>query len=181
MIVPPGVPGTAGFRPPRRRLPWGRKVLALLLAAAVGSTVTYVAMRNDRAASTPSSHQTASPSSVPAAPQFSSAEADAAKQNLCQQFDLSVRGQEGQGGLRVEGNLNEPVVLRALNSATAVQNALVPAVPTDVASAARKYVITTLDTTTAVMGNTPASEGNQLTDARNDAINGLLDACGLPR
>lgn len=81
----------------------------------------------------------------------------------------------------MQGNLNVPMVLRTLNSATAAQNALVPAVPTDVASAARKYVITTLDTTTAVMGNTPASEGNRLTDARNDAINGLLDACGLPR
>jgi hypothetical protein len=138
-------------------------------------------MRNDRAASTPSSHQTAPPSSASVAPQFSSAEADAGKQNLCQQFDLSVRGQEGQGKLRVQGNLNVPMVLRTLNSATAAQNALVPAVPTDVASAARKYVITTLDTTTAVMGNTPASEGNRLTDARNDAINGLLDACGLPR
>jgi hypothetical protein len=151
------------------------------VAAGVGSTVTYVALRNDRAASTPPSHQTASPSSSPATPQFSPAEVDAAKQNLCQVFDLSVRGQGGQGGLRVEGNLNVPMVLRTLNSATAVQNSLVPAVPPDVASAARKYIGATLNETTAVMGSIPASEGNRLTDAANDAMYALLDVCGLPR
>jgi hypothetical protein len=185
-VPPPGIPGPAGFRSPRPpRRPWGWIVLALLLAvgvaAGVGSTVTYVALRNDRAASTPSSPQIASPSSGPAAPQFSSAEVDGAKQHLCQAFDVSVRGQEGQGGLRVEGNLNVPVVLRALNSASTVQDELVPAVPPDVASAARKYVTATLDTTTAAMGNPPASEINRLTDIRNDAMYTLLDVCGLPR
>jgi hypothetical protein len=73
------------------------------------------------------------------------------------------------------------VTLRAVNSATAVQNALAPAVPPDVASAARKYISTTLDTTTAVMGNPPASEVNRLTDLRNDATDSLLYVCGLPR
>jgi hypothetical protein len=185
-VPPPGIPGPAGFRPPRPpRRPWGWIVLALVLAlgvaAGVGSTVTYVALRNDRAASTPPSQQIASPSSSPATPQFSSAEVAAAKQHLCQVFDLSVRGQGGQGGLRVEGNLNVPMVLRTLNSATAVQNSLVPAVPPDVASAARKYIGATLNETTAVMGSIPASEGNRLTDAANDAMDALLDVCGLPR
>jgi hypothetical protein len=140
MIVPPGVPGPAGFSPPRPPRPrWGWKVVALLVAAAAGATVTYLAVRDHRPAATPASPpQTASPSPAPAAPQFSSNEVDAAKQHLCHVFDVSVRGQEGQGGLRVEGNLNVPMVLRTLNSATAVQNALVPAVPSDVASAARK-------------------------------------------
>ena len=118
-------------------------LLAAVVAAAVGSTVTYVAMRNDQAAPV-SAPQTSSPPSAAAAPQFSSAEVDAAKQHLCQVFDVSVRGQEGQGGFRVEGNLNVPMVLRAVNSAAAVQNALVPAVPPDVASAARKYITSTL-------------------------------------
>ena len=45
-----------------------------------------------------------------ATPQFSAADAAAAKANLCQVFDTSVRGQEGQGGLRVQGNLNLPIV-----------------------------------------------------------------------
>jgi hypothetical protein len=187
---PVGVPGPVGSRPPRpRRVPWLLVGLALLLvvvvSAAVGSTVTYLAMRGDHAASTSPSPAaqppTGSPSSAPAAPQFSPADAAAAKDHLCQAFDVSVRGQEGQGGLRVQGNLNVPVVLRALNSASAVQNALVPAVPPDVAAAARKYVATTLDQTTAAMGNTPTSEVNRLTDVRNDAMYTLLDVCGLPR
>ena len=74
-----------------------------------------------------------------------------------------------------------PMLLRALNSASAVQNALVPAVPPDVAAAARKYINSTLDVTTAAMGNTSTSEVNRLTDVDADAINGLVDACGLPR
>jgi hypothetical protein len=186
-VPPPGIPGPAGFRPPRPpRRPWGWIVLALLLAvgvaAGVGSTVTYVALRNDRAASTPSSHQIASPSSAPTTPQFTSDEVAAAKQNLCRVFDLSVRGQEGRGGVRVDGGgVNTPIVLRAINSVSAVQNALAPAVPPDVASAARKYINTTLDQTTAAIGNTPTSEVNRLTDVRNDAIYALVDACGLPR
>ena len=180
-MIPPGVGGPAGFppRPPRPR--WGWKVVALLVAAAAGSTVTYLAVSDQRAASTPAASQTATPSSAPTTPQFSAAEVEAAKQHLCQVFDVSVRGQEGQGGLRVEGNLNVPMVLRMVNSAAVVQNALVPAVPTDVASAARKYISAALDTTTAAMGNTPTPEVNRLTDLAADAIYALIDACGLPR
>jgi hypothetical protein len=154
--------------------------LVIGLSAAVGSAVTYVAMRHDHA-STPASPQTVSPS-APATPQFNPAEVAAAKQNLCQVFDVSVRGQEGQGGVRVAGGgVNVPIVVRAMNSASAVQNALVPAVPSDVASAARRYISTTLDQTTAAMGNDPTSEVNRLTDVRNDATNALVDVCGLPR
>lgn len=152
----------------------------VILAAAVGSVVTYVAKGSDQAP-TPASPQTVTASPAPTTAQFNSAEATRAKENLCRTFDVSVRGQEGQGGLRVQGNVNMPVVVRALNSASAVQNALVPAVPPDVADAARKYVTATLDQTTAAMGNTPTSEGNRLTDVRNDAIDALLDVCGLPR
>jgi hypothetical protein len=73
------------------------------------------------------------------------------------------------------------MLLRAINSASAVQNALVPAVPPNVAAAAQKYISTTLDVTTAAMGNTSTSEVNRLTDADTAAINGLVDSCGLPR
>ena len=69
--------------------------------------------------SAPETSQTPTPSPAPATPQFSPSEVDTAKQHRCQVFDVSVRGQEGQGGLRVEGNLNVPMVLRTLNSATA--------------------------------------------------------------
>jgi len=57
----------------------------------------------------------------------------------------------------------------------------VPAVPPDVANAARAYVTTELDATTAVMGNTPAEGVNRLTEISNDALYKLIDVCGLPR
>ncbi|WP_142281614.1 hypothetical protein [Mycobacterium kyorinense] len=152
----------------------------MAVSAAVGSATTLLWLANEnRSAPTVSSSPT-SKTTTPAT-QFSAEEISAAKDNLCHIFDVSVRGQEGQGGLRVEGNLNVPVVLRAVNSAAAVQNALSPAVPSEVANASRKYISTTLDQTTAAMGNIPASEGNRLTDLRNEAIERLLDVCGLPR
>lgn len=185
MPPPPhsGNPVSPGFPPPpRRRNPirlWAvlGLVLAIVISAAVGSIITFAAMHNAPAAQ-PSEAQ---PTSMPAAPQPSRTDAATAKAHLCQVFDASVRGQEGQGGLRVQGNLNLPVVLRAVNSAAAVQNALTPAMPAEIADAARKYATATLDQTTAAMGNTPTTEVNRLTDVRNDAINALLDACGLPR
>ena len=182
---PVGTPVPVGFRPPRRPRRWPWAVLALLVAvvvsAAVGSTVTYLATHGDNAAPAPAQPSAAAPS-APAVPQVSPGDAAAAKQNLCQVFDVSVRGQEGQGGVRVAGGgINTPLVLRAMNSASTVQNALVPAVPPDVSAAARKYISATLDQTTAAMGNTPTSEVNRLTDVRNDATFALVDACGLPR
>lgn len=183
--VPPAAPNwvpSAGPPAPQHRTITALKWIAVVaLAAAVGSAVTYLAKGSDQA-STPVSPQTATVSPPSTTAQFNSAEAMGAKENLCRTFDLSVRGQEGQGGVRVAGGgVNEPMVLRALNSALAVQNALVPAVPSDVASAAHKYIGTTLDQTTAAMGSTPTSEVNRLTDVRNDAINALVDVCGLPR
>ena len=156
-------------------------VITVVLSAAVASTVTYLATRNDQTSPAPAQPSAAAPS-APAPPQVNPADAAAAKQNLCQTFDVSVRGQEGQGGVRVAGGgINTPLVLRAMNSASTVQNALVPSVPPDVAAAARKYITATLDQTTAAMGNTPTSEVNRLTDVRNDATFALVDACGLPR
>ena len=186
--VPPAgapLPGVFPHGPKPRRRGWLWVALgiplAVVVSAATGSIVTFAAMHNatESAAQSPSAAQ-ASPS-APTTPQISAADVSAAKDHLCKVFDTSVRGQEGQGGLRVQGNLNLPVVLRALNSASAVQNALVPSVPPETATAARKYIGATLDQTTAAMGNTLTPEVNRLTDVRNDAINGLLDACGLPR
>ncbi len=81
----------------------------------------------------------------------------------------------------MEGQLNVPAVLRSLNSASAVQNALIPSVPQEIAAAAKEYISTTLAQTTAAMSNALTSEVNRLTDVRNEASNALLDACGLPR
>lgn len=147
------------------------------LSAAVASTLT-MALRRENVPPPPAQPSTAAQST---APQYSSSEVNAAKDHLCKVFDLSVRGQEGQGGFRVQGNVNVPIVLRALNSASAVQNALSPAVPADVATTVRKYIAATLDVTTAAMGNASTSEVNRLTDVDGDAIDAVLDACGLPR
>lgn len=176
--TPAGGPGPAGA--PRRRRGWAAPALRLLLtvgvSAATAATVTYIAMRSDHGV--PSAPQ---PSAAPA-PQFTDAEVAAAKDHLCQVFELSVRGQEGKGGVRVEGgDVNTPIVMRAMNSVSAVENAIAPAVPAQIVSATRKYIGATLDQTTAAMGNTPTSEVNRLTDVRNDAIYALVDACGLPR
>lgn len=187
-VRPPGPPAapsaveTVGRRRGRWAWPAVRLLFTVGVAAAVGSTVTYLGMRSDNAVAPPPQPSAVAPTLAPRSPQFSAAETAAARQNLCHVFDVSVRGQEGQGGLRVQGAVNVPVVLRALNSASAVQNALEnQAVPGDVASAARKYVSATLDETTAAMGNTPTSEGSRLTDVRTDAVYALLDVCGLPR
>lgn len=183
---PATVPFPTGFaqnRTRRRVWPWAvlGLLLAIMISAATGSIVTLAVAHEDAHSTVgPSTAPSASPSAPPA-PQVSAADAAAAKNHLCQVFDTSVQGQQGQGGLRVNGNLNVPVVLRTVNSALAVQTALVPAVPTDIAAAAQHYIQTTLDSTTAAMGNTPTPEVNRLNDIANDSINALVDVCGLPR
>ncbi|WP_459976620.1 hypothetical protein, partial [Mycobacterium avium] len=157
-----------------------RWIAVVGVSAAVATTLT-LALQNKNAPPAPGQPAASAPTSMAAAPQYSPADVSAAKDHLCKTFDLSVRGQEGQGGFRVQGNVNVPVVLRALNSASAVQNALSPAVPGDAAAAARRYIGTTLDVTTAAMGNAPISEVNRLTDVDGNAIDALLDVCGLPR
>ncbi len=186
-LPPAGAPLPSDFPPGRkpRRRTWLWVALGLpvviVVSAATGSIATFAVMHNaTQSAAQPSSAPSGSPS-APITPQVSAADASAAKNHLCQVFDVSVRGEQGKGGLRVDGNLNVPVVLRSVNSALAVQTALVPAVPADVGSAARNYIQTTLDVTTAAMGNTPTPEVNRLNDISNDAINALLDTCGLPR
>ena len=71
-------------------------------------------------------------------------------------------------------------MLRSLNSAVAVQNALVPATPGDVAEAARNYVNARLRLTTAATGTTDIQEVNRLNGAANEATYALADVCGLP-
>jgi hypothetical protein len=172
------VPPPAGSR---RSVSVGKISLTLLaatVAAAVGSGTTLLWVAHEKQ-SAPSA--SVAPQSSPPAPQFSPEQISDAKTHLCQTFDISVRGQQGQGGYRVDGKVNVPMTLRTVNSALAVQVALVPAVPSDVATAARTYVKATLDTSTAAMGNTPTSELNRLTDVDSEAITALLDVCGLPR
>lgn len=183
---PPGPPHY--LEPQSRQMrgrSWAWATLALLIVIAVSggvsAAITYITLNSTRPSSSSAPPPAASPSSSTTAPRFSAGEIANAKSNLCHVFDISVRGQEGQGGLRVEGKVNVPIVLRAVNSAAVVQNALVPAVPADIAVAARTYISTTLDATTAAMGNTPISELIRLNEVSNDATNALLDVCGLPR
>jgi hypothetical protein len=175
---PPQPPVAPHPRPPRRG---GRALLvagvsAVVLAAMAGTAaVTYAVAHNTTTG--PGS----APSPAPTAqPQYSAADQAAAKQQVCQAFEASARGEQGQGGVRVNGDLNVPLVLRTLNSVVAVQNALLPATPPDVAAAAKKYMQTSVDLTTAAMGNAPIDEVTRLNDVGNTATYAFADVCGLP-
>jgi hypothetical protein len=148
---------------------WAAIVVVALIAAGVASGITYFVTRS------------ASTEKVaPAAPGFSAAQISAAQTTLCHIFDVSVRGQAGQGGLVNNGQLNIPLMVRTLNSVVAVNNAIAPATPPNIADAARAYVQAALDATTAATGNTAIDEGNRLNDIANQRIDQLADACGLP-
>lgn len=177
---PPAQPVTPPPRQPRRRRPWlliGGAVVVLIAVIAGTAAVTYAVARN-----TSSSNSTPPPtaSPTPASPQPSASDQDAAKQRVCRVFDISLRGQEGKGGLVVNGELNIPIMLRRVNSVVAVENALTVETPSDVADAARRYIDTSLDVTTAATGNVPVDEGNKLNDVANKAIDALANVCGLP-
>jgi hypothetical protein len=169
--MPPSLPG-------RRARSW--PIIAafgvlVVVAVAVTAVITAAIVTNSRppAAATP-----AEPQVTPAAPQYSAAEQDSAKQNVCHAFDGGERG--SQGGVVEEGKLNVPLVLRMVNSHAAVALALTPATPTDVADAARKYLSASTDLTTAALANESVDQLNDLTKTSNSAINSLADACGLP-
>jgi hypothetical protein len=148
----------------------------MIVAVAATATITYAIARNSAAAEPPP----APPAATPSEPQFTAAEQDAAKTRLCNVFDSATRGQQGEGGLVQNGQLNIPLVLRTVNAALGVQVALADAVPTDVSEAARTYVNNSIDLTSAAMGNVSIDEGNRLNDKANAATYALADACGLP-
>jgi len=100
---------------------------------------------------------------------------------VCQVFDAVTKNQLGMGTIYVDGQLNVPVVLRSINGAVALQDSLSPAVPADVAAAARAYITRTLDLTTAATAGEPVERRNQLTTASNDSWYELADLCGIPR
>lgn len=170
----PGLPPIAPPpRPPRRGLPWliaGGAVALLIAAIAATAAITYAVARNTNAPT----------ATTPPAPQFSAAEQNAAKEQVCQVFDVSTQGQKGQGGVRINGEANLPLMVRSLNSAVAVQNALTPATPRDVTDAAHQYIDANLKLTTAATGTTPIEEVNRLNGLANTATFAFADVCGLP-
>lgn len=175
---PPGSPTQqTPPRPGPRRSVWiwlaSGAVLLMIVAVAATAAITYAIARDT---TTPSAAQ---PNPTPTAPQFTASQQADAKQHLCNVFDASARGQKGQGGVVVNGEVNLPLVVRSVNSAVAVQNALAPAVPGDVGTAARTYIDTSLELTTAATGNASLDEVNRLTTSSNDATYALADACGL--
>jgi hypothetical protein len=100
---------------------------------------------------------------------------------VCHVFDLATTGQQGQGGLRSNGQLNIPLTIRTLNGVVAIQDALTDAVPQEISDAAHKYVGSALELTTAAMNTTVSNdEGNRLNDLNTSAIFALADVCGLP-
>ena len=149
----------------------------VLLIAAIAATaaITYAVARNTNAPSA-----TPPPAPTVQAPQFSAAEQTAAKEHVCQVFDTATRGSMSQGPMRVNGEPNLLVVVRSMNSATAVQNALNPAVPADVTKGARNYVDAVIAATTGATNNMPTDEFNRLNSTANDATYALADLCGLP-
>ena len=161
-------------RPPKMWL-WAL-VTAVLMVVAIAATaaITYAIAHS-------ASNTSAAAPAAPSAPTFTAAEQADAKQNVCKTFDVSSAGMYSQGGARVDGKPNLPVLQRLLTSTVSIQNSLVPATPGDVAQLARRVVSTNLDVMNAAMGQTNTADLNKLNDAANEATYALADACGLPR
>lgn len=119
------------------------------------------------------------PLTVAPAQQYSADEQAAAKQHLCSVFDASTKGQEGQGGLRIDGDPNAPLLLRKLTGIVAVESAMTKA-PNEIAGVARNYIDANLDQMNAALGAASVDDINTLTTSANEATYALADACGLP-
>jgi hypothetical protein len=175
---PPFAPVAPSPHRPRRLMLSLLVVGALILVvAAIAATaaITYAIARNTNA---PNDIQAPTPSS--SAPQFTAAQQAAAKQHVCEVFDVSTRGTMDQGGVRQNGQPNILPLIRTLNGVVAVEKALTPAVPADVTEAARKLVDANLELTTAAAGPTSTEEVNRLNGVANDATYAFADVCGLP-
>lgn len=175
---PPVMPGP-GMPPPHK--PNGSKRAAIALSAVAGlaavivatAAITYSVTRQPAA----STGSTASVATATASPEQQAA----AKKRVCELFDSGTKGLAGKGGARVDGQVNVPVVLRMVNSASAVQSALTPEVPSDVDQAAREYVARTFDLTTEATGEGNIETLNRLNDEAIKAIDSLVGVCNLPR
>ncbi len=171
---PPAPPQPGNARPPRLWL-WAL-VTTIITVAAIAATaaITYSITR-----SAPSSAATPSAAPEPTAPTFTAAQRTDAKQAVCQAFDVSSKGMQTQGGARLDGQPNLPMLLRKLSGTVSIQNALVPATPADVAEPAQQVVKTNLDLMNAALGQANIDDVQKATDASNDAIDALVSACGL--
>ena len=162
-------PDNRPSNPPRPRRRWAGLAAALAATIALSATATYTltrpAPREESAVTAPASDS----------------DATAARQRVCDVFDMATKGNTGRGGVIVNGELNVPNVLRGLNRAVALENALSPAVPADLADATRTYITRSLDLSTAATAGEPIERLNELTTASNDAWYKLADHCRIPR
>lgn len=187
--LPPPSTGYAGAESPppgaapRRRRRWvlvlaGMITVIALMAAT--AAITYVLSShtgaNTTAQGTPGAVESAAPSAAPAS---SAAERASAKQQVCSVFYTSTFGQERAGLLVENGEPNVQMVLRKLGSVVAVEHAIAPATPNEVAAAARRYIDAQLDLITPTMGQASADELNRLIEAANSATYALADLCGF--
>lgn len=176
-------PPAGGVEPPPARR-WrliGMVGALLVVAIAATAAITYALSRGSDSAPTPPAEPVLTGPSANSAPTYSQSEQAAAKAQLCHVFEVSVRGQEGQGGIVMNGEPNIPLILRTVNSVVAVQNTTSPAIPESLKTAAQKYVETSTDLTTAALGKTSIDELTRLTEANNNATYALADECGVPR
>lgn len=177
-----------GFPPPppppvRRWRLIGVVSALLVIAIAATAAITYALNHGADSRPTPSAEPTLTGPNASSAPTptYSPSEQAAAKAKLCHVFEVSVRGQEGQGGIVMNGEPNVPLILRTVNSVVAVQNTTSPAIPESLMTAVQKYVETSTNLTTAALGKTPIDELTRLTEANNGATYALADECGVPR
>lgn len=173
----PAPPQPGNARPPRLWL-WAL-VTTIITVAAVAATAAITYSITQSAASSAATENTPAPADETPAPTFTSAQADAAKQAVCQAFDVSSKGMQTQGGARLDGQPNLPMLLRKLSGTVSIQNAMAPATPADVAEPAQEVVKTNLDLMNAALGQANIEEVQRATDASNDAIDALVSACGL--
>lgn len=156
----------------RRRSAWKIVIAGGILAAVIAVTagVTYALTRHAEGGTT----------AVSTTAETSPGDRESAKDSLCGIFETGARDQKGRGSVLGPDGMNVPLVVRTLNAVVAVQNALTPMVPEDVAEKARDYITTTLAMTTAAGApNTTTAEINRLIDASNDATFALADRCGI--
>jgi hypothetical protein len=162
-------PDNRPSNPPRPWRRWAGLAAALAATIALSATATYTltrpAPREESAVSVP----------------VSDSDPAAARQRVCDVFVMATKGNTGRGGVVVNGELNVPNVLRGLNRAVALENALSPAVPAELADATRTYITRSLDLSTAATAGEPIERLNELTIASNEAGFDLADRCGVPR
>lgn len=176
---PPVIPGP-GMTPPHKPNGSKRGLVALSAVAGLAAVIAATAAITYSVTRQPVASTGSTATSVAAAAAGPEQQA-AAKKRVCELFDAGTKGMAGKGGARVDGQVNVPVVLRMVNSASAVQSALTPEVPSDVDQAARAYVARTFDLTTEATGEGNIETLNRLNDEAIKAIDSLVGVCGLPR